>query len=121
MWIWAEIKIEWLDEFINKIDTPWEIKEALERWIKKIIFFAEWEAKIFTPVDKWFLRNSYRQAYWNLMWRLFNIRNYWIFVHEWTRFIKSNPFMTETVDKNKTDFNEIMNEELNDSLSLLKQ
>lgn len=119
MWFWAEIQIEWLDEFIQKIDTPWEVKEALERWIKKVIFFAEWEAKVFTPVDTWFLRNSYKQAFGNLTWKIF-IRNYWFYVHEWTRFIRANPFMTKAVEKNQNEFNLIMNEELQDNLSILK-
>lgn len=118
--MWLNMKVSWLQEFIEKIDDKNEVRSSINKWIKKIVFFAEWEAKVFTPVDKWFLRNSYRQKFWNLYWELFNIRKYWVFVHEWTRFIKSNSFLTKTVKKNQREFNLIMNEELIDNLSILQ-
>ena len=118
--MWFTVKIDWLQEFIDKIDDKPEIRTALNTWIKKVVFFLEWEAKVFTPVDTWFLRNSFRQKYWNLKWKLYNIRKYSIFVHEGTRFIKSNPFMTKTIEKSWKEVNLIMNEELIDNLSILK-
>ena len=118
--MWLNLKVSWLQEFIDKIDDKREVKTALNKWIKKVVFFAEWEAKVFTPVDKWFLRNSYRQKFWNLFGELYNIRKYGVFVHEWTRFIKANPFLTKTVKKNEKEFTLIMNEELLDNLSILQ-
>ena len=118
--MWISMKVEWLQEFIDKVDNKQEVKAALNKWIKKVVFFLEWEAKVFTPVDTWFLRNSFRQKYWSLSWKLFNIRKYGIFVHEGTRFIKSNPFMTKTVKKSWKEVNLIMNESLLDNLSILK-
>lgn len=115
-----EVKISWLEEFIKKIDDKGNVRKALNKGIKKVVFFLEWEAKVFTPVDTWVLRNSYRQSYGDLKWKLFNIRNYWIFVHEGTRFIKSNPFLTNTVEKAWKEVELIMNEEIQDSLSILK-
>lgn len=116
----ASIEIKWLQEFIDKIDNKQEVTTALNRGIKKVVFFLEWEAKVFTPVDTWFLRNSYKQRYWNLTWSLFNTRKYGIFVHEGTRFIKWNPFLTKTVEKNQREVNLIFNEELSDNLKILK-
>jgi len=115
-----EIKVNWLKKFIKKIDDRPEIQKWINKWIKKIIFFLEWEAIPFTPVDTWVLRNSYRQKFWNLFWRLFNIRDYWVFVHEWTRFIKANPFMTKALKKGEWKIEIIMNREINKSLSILQ-
>lgn len=116
----ASIEIKWLQEFIDKIDNKNEVTTALNQWIKKVVFFLEWEAKVFTPVDTWFLRNSYKQKYWNLTWSLFNNRKYWIFVHEGTRFIKWNPFLTKTVAKSAREVNLIFNEELTKDLTILQ-
>lgn len=116
----VEIHIKWLKEFLAKIDKKWEVQEALNIWIKKIFFFLEWEAKVKTPVDTWVLRNSYRQEFKSLFWRLFNIREYGAFVHEGTRFIKSNPFLTETARESAREVNLIMNEELIANLKILR-
>lgn len=112
------VEITWLQEFIDKIDNKRDVEFALNRWIKKVLYYAEWEVKIVTPVDKWFLINSFRIIA-NKTWRLFNIRNYWVFVHEWTKFIKANPFMTDTVKRKKDKFNLIMNKELQKHLKIL--
>lgn len=115
-----KLEISWLQEFIDKIDDKQSVKTALNKWIKKVVFFLEWEAKVFTPVDTWVLRNSFRQKFGSYTWKLMNIRNYGVFVHEGTRFMKSNPFMTKTVKKNAKEVNLIMNEEIWDFLSILK-
>lgn len=116
----VELKVSWLKEFINKVSNKWEVTIALNIGIKKSLFFLEAEAKTFTPVDTWVLRNSYRESFWNLTWKIFNFRKYSIFVHEGTRFIKSNPFMTKTVEKAWKEVELIMNDELKWNLSLLK-
>ncbi len=54
-----QIKVTWLKEFIAKIDDSQEVKTALNKWVRKVVFFLEWEAIPLTPIDKWFLRNSY--------------------------------------------------------------
>jgi len=114
-----QIKVNWLEQFIQKLDSKPEVARWINKWIKKIIFFMEWEAIPFTPVDKGILRNSYRQKFSNLFWRLFNIRDYGVFVHEWTRFIKANPFMTKALKKWEWKIEVIMNNEINKSLSIL--
>jgi len=116
----ARIKTIWLKEFIEKIDDRKEVNTALNKWIKKVVFFLKWEAIPLTPIDKWFLRNSYTEIFWNLEWTLYNIRKYAIFQHEWTKFMKWNPFLKTTVDENKNEANVIMNEELIDNLDILK-
>lgn len=114
------VQVNWLKEFIKKIPDTKEVNTALNRWIKKVVFFLEWEAIPLTPIDKWFLRNSYKQIFWNLEGTLYNFRKYAIFQHEWTRFIKWNPFLQKTIDKNENEIALIMNWELWKNLSILK-
>ena len=84
---------KWITFNSTKFLLVTEVTTALNRWIKKVVFFLEWEAIPFTPIDKWFLRNSYKQKFWNLTWTLYNTRKYAIFLHEWTKYMKGNPFM----------------------------
>lgn len=116
-----EIKVTGLKEFVAKIDSSSNVKKTINRWIKKIIFFLQWEAIVFTPVDTWLLRNSFKQTFWDLFWELFNIRKYWIFVHEWTRYIKKpKPFMTKAVNENQWKIEVILNNEILNNLSILQ-
>lgn len=110
----------WLNEFIEKIDSAREVNTALNKWIRKVVFFLEWEAIPLTNIDKWFLRNWYREKFWNLEGTLYNIRDYDIFVHEWTRYMKWNPFLTRTVDQNKKEVEIVMNEDLKNNLTILQ-
>ena len=114
------MQVYWLEEFISKIDSKKEVEFAIDRGAKKIVFFMEWEAKIFTPVDTWVLRNSFRASKWSLGWVLVNFRDYWIFIHEWTRFMKWTPFMKKAIDENEQETTLIMNEELHHHLNILK-
>lgn len=133
----ASIEIKWLQEFIDKIDNKKEVTTALNQWIKKVVFFLEWEAKVFTPVDNWFLVNWYKEKYWNLTWKLFNTLSYAAAVHEWHAqevwryvpvlkarlvqpFVKWNPFLTKTVAKSAREVNLIFNEELTKDLTILQ-
>lgn len=114
------IKVNWLEKFIKKIDSRRWVEEWINKWIKKTIFFLQWEVIPFTPVQTWVLRNSYSQRFKNLYWNLFNTRKYWVYVHEWTRFIKANPFMTKALKKSEWKVSLIMNNEIRKSLSILK-
>jgi len=135
--MWTTIKVEWLQEFIDKIDDKWDVKAALNTWVKKVVFFLKAEVIPFVPVDKWFLRNSFDQKFWNLTWRLFNTRKYATPVHEWHKqepwrfvpaiwarlvknFVKWTPFMTLAVKKSWKDANKIMNNELQRALTILQ-
>jgi len=135
--MWLTVKVEWLQAFVDKIDNKKEVTFWLNKWIKKVMFFLEAEAIPFTPVDKWFLHNSYRQKFWNLTWKLFNLRKYATAVHEWhaqtpwrfvpaiwarlvRSFVKWNPFLTKTIKKSWKKTNLIMNKELKKVLSILQ-
>ena len=114
-----DLKVNWLQKFIDKLDTKPEVARWLNKWIKKSIFFLEWESIAETPVDQGILWNSYKTNFKNLFWELFNVRDYWIFVHEWTKFIRANPFMTRAIDKSNSKVEIIMNNEINKFLSIL--
>lgn len=114
------IKVKGLDEFIDKIDDKIGVEQALNIWIKKWIFFLQGKLIPETPVDKWFLRKWYKRTFSPLEGKIFNFRNYGVFVHEGTRFIKWNPFVTRTVDKHEKTAISLLNTELNKNLDILK-
>lgn len=117
----ASIEISWLEEFIAKVvKSEWQVQPTLNKWIKKSIYHLESEAIPRTNVDTGTLRNSYKEKFWNLTGTLYNLRKYWIYVHEWTRFMKWNPFMTDTVKAEAKQVNVIMNKEMYRYLALLK-
>ena len=114
------VKTIWLQEFIDKIDDKREVTNALNKGIRKVVFFLEGEAIPLTPIDKGFLRNSYKEKFSNLEGTLYNTRKYGIFLHEGTRYIKANPFLEKTIDQNKREVELVMNEELQHNLSILQ-
>ena len=116
-----KIEVKNLNELIKKF---WAINvnKSLTTWVKKTIIFLEGESKRLTPVVKNILRTSYKSEFSNgwIEWKLINYRGYWIFVHEWTRFIKWNPFMTKAVEKSTRQINVIWNGEINKLLKTLQ-
>mgnify|MGYP003563049516 CR=1 FL=1 len=113
------IEIKNLDEFLNKVSKI-NIQRTLNIWVKKSIIFLEWAAKKETPVDTWLLRNSYETFFESLKWKLVNTRKYWLYVHEWTRYIKWNPFLTRAAKKSNKDINIIFSNEVHKTLNSLK-
>jgi len=113
------IQIKNLDEFLKKF---WEldVKKTLNTSVKKSVIFLEWEAKKETPIDTWLLRNSYETFFSSLKWKLVNTRKYWVYVHEWTKYIRWNPFMTRAAEKSENKVNLIFNKEVNKMLNSLK-
>ena len=131
------IDIKNLDDFLKKFNSL-QISKTFDVSLKKSIIFLEWEAKKETPVDKWFLRKSYKPTFWNLEGKLINERWYWVFVHEWhfqtpgrfvpaiwkrlvQSFIKWNPFLTRTAEKSAKKVNVIWNNEVEKMFNSLKK
>lgn len=94
----VEIKTEGLTDFIQKL-SDMNAKESIDKGIKKGIFFLEGLSKIETPVDTGILRNSYRTEFLTWIWKLINYRDYGLYVHEGTKYMKGNPFMERAVEK----------------------
>lgn len=116
----VSVKVDWLKQFINKIDWKPGVDNATNKGIRKVVFYLQWEAVVFTPVDEGVLRNSFRQEFSNLYWELFNFRNYGVFVHEWTKFIKKKqPFMTQAVESASPKVETIMSAAMSEHLTLL--
>lgn len=116
-----KIQVQNLDELISKF---WKINvdKTLTDGVKKTIIFLEGQSKRDTPVDTWILRNSYKTRFsdWWQTGQLENFRKYWIFVHEGTKFIKSNPWMTRAVEKSEWQIETIWNGEIDKLLNTLK-
>jgi len=130
------IEIKNLDEFLKKF-SELNVKKTLNISLKKSIIFLEWVAKKETPVDKWFLHNSYETFFQNLEWKLVNTRKYGVAVHEWhsqtpwkfipalwkrlvKSYVKWNPFLTRAAKIWNKQVNVFFNSEVNKMLNSLK-
>ena len=106
--------VEWLDDFLKKL---WQLtfEKSLNKSIKKAILMVERNSKIETPVDTGMLRRSYDREFRNLEWEIRNYRQYWLYVHEGTKYQKKNPFFQRWIDK--TDISNIFEQDLIDLLT----
>lgn len=114
-----DIQFDWLNDFVQKI-MKYDWRKAINSAISKSIFVIEREAKIQTPVDTWILRNSYITEFDDLIWRLINTREYWLYVHEWTRFFQWNPFIQRAVENTDEKVTMIFSKEYDDLLATLQ-
>ena len=130
------IHIENLNEFLqkfSKIDTT----KTFQKSIKQSIIYTQGIATKETPIDKWFLRDSYQTEFSWLKWKLVNTRAYWVAVHEWHKqevwrfvpaiwkrlkqsFVKWNPFLTRTAKIAEGEVNMIFNKNINGMLNTLR-
>lgn len=130
------IKIENLNEFLQKF-SKLQTTKTFQKSIKQSIIYVQGVATKETPIDKWFLRNSYQTEFNGLKWKLINTRAYWVAVHEWHKqevwrfvpalkkrlkqsFVKWNPFLTRTAEIAEDDVNVIFNRNINGMLNTLK-
>ena len=130
------IKIDNLDEFLSKFNQL-NVELTFNKSIKKSVIYLEWEAIKETPVDKWFLWQSYETHFSNMEWKLINTRSYGVAVHEghkqevwrfvpaiWKRLTKSyvewNPFLTRTAKNSNDKVNRIFNWDIERMLNTLK-
>ena len=91
-------------KLISKLDT-WSIKQVINKWIRRTTLFLEWESTKRTPIDTWLLRSSQRSFFSTLKWTIRNSRFYWLFVHEWTKYMKWRPWMKQTILENEKEIN----------------
>jgi len=113
------VNIEGIDDLIHKMSKlNW--RETINTAIKKSIALLERQSKIETPVDTGTLRNSYKEEFEDLIGRLVNFREYWIYVHEWREFYKWNPFMQRAVEKTDGDIEMIFSREYDSLLAQLQ-
>ena len=104
------LEIKWTDFF--KILADWRIKKWVHEWIVKVLLFLESKAIPETPIRTWNLRKWYYTKSKNLWWKVANKTEYAPFVHDWTKFIKANPFLKRVEDKNEWQAWRIMNREI---------
>lgn len=89
--------VEWLDWFLKKLGQL-TFENNLDQSVKKAVLTVERQSKINTPVDTWLLRNSYQTSFMWLQWEIRNYREYAMYVHEWTKYQKSQPFMRNAIE-----------------------
>lgn len=81
-----EVQIAGLDEMVASFkQAPGLFMTVFNKAIKKSIFVLTAAAKMETPVDLGFLRNSMRESFENLIGTLDNTAPYALFVHEGTK------------------------------------
>ena len=108
-WIHISIVNKWSDDLIKKLNQI-DFEEAINFWIRRVILYLYWEIIIVAPVDTWLLRNSHRIELSYLHWEIINTREYWYYVHEWTIYQKSQPWITNTVQSKILDILDIFQE-----------
>lgn len=116
-----KLEVQNLNELIQKF-WALQVDKTVVTSVKKTIIFLEGQSKRETPVDTWFLRNSYKTQFgsWGKTGQLINFRKYWVYVHEGTKYIKANPFITRAVEKSERQINIIWSTEINKMLQTLK-
>ncbi len=109
--IWISI---WIDKrFHNLIRNLWdkrEIKKVFWNWNREVALFLDRESAIRTPIDTWILRAKQRS--YIRIWFRSTIQNrtwYWLLVHEWTKFQRSQPWMREAIEENEKEINTLFN------------
>jgi len=120
-----DIKLELDKNQYNKVkDFFWKdiAVKSIKDWIRRTTLFLEVEATKRTPVDTWLLRASHRVSFSNswFTWSIKNTRLYWLFVHNWTKYQKSQPWMSNTVKENDKQIQTVFNYELNKLFNKLK-
>lgn len=99
---------------------PEKIKRSIGDALAKSAFLVERNAKMNAPVDTGRLRSSIitelTPSIYPTMAKITPFVNYAIFVHEGTRFIKANPFMTRAKDQSQGEVEKFFDDAIDDSL-----
>lgn len=78
--------------------APALMSRNLNTAIKKSIFVVQGKSMMNTPVDTGALKASHTTTFDNLKGSVFTNKNYDIFVHDGTRYMKGRPFMLNAVE-----------------------
>lgn len=92
----------------------------LDKGIKGTMEYIKSKAIPETPVDTGQLKWGYKIEYNKDSWILVNSKEYLWFVHEGTRYIKGNPFLTELISKEDKTINKVFNKDVELMLNQLK-
>lgn len=94
-----EIEIKNIDKILKSFQkAPAITAKEIDIALKKSILVAQSDSRSRTPVDKGFLRGNQPEDFPSFLTARLSIKqNYAIFVHEGTRFMKSRPWLKQTV------------------------
>lgn len=76
-------------------ESPRDLKNEIEKAMKKSVFKAEGEIKPITPVDTGRMRASIKHYLKPLEGEIFPTVDYAIYVHEGTKYMAARPFMEQ--------------------------
>jgi len=113
-----EVEIKWEKEFYEKFSWA-KIWWAITKSIYKTLIFLESKAIPETPIRTWNLRKWYNEKTFTDWGKLYNDVEYAWYVHNWTRFIKANPFLERTAEKNIDRIEAVFNKEFLNVLNFM--
>lgn len=108
------IEIKNFDKILSKFrEVPRITTKELQHAIYKSIFLLQGATKAGSPVDKGKLRGSHETSFPEaLTGRLAATRNYAIFVHDGTRYMRPRPWFKNAVESNKATVNRFFGDAL---------
>jgi len=112
------LEIKGAKKLIETFDER-KLQKWVFRWIQKVLVFLESKAIPSTPIISWHLRKWYNSEQKNDWGKLYNDVEYAFFVHNWTKFIKANPFLDKVATDNTSKAGSIMNKEILKTLNFL--
>ena len=116
------VKLDNYDDIARKIGSL-VLDKSINDWIKKTIVQLDWKVKLEQRrqrvYDTWLLINSYQDKFKNFQGELYNIRKYWIYQHEGTKYIKARPWFTDALEDNKYLPEKTINKEITSLLKVL--
>jgi len=79
-----KIEIKWLQDWERKIDVK-RFKQIEKQWLRLGAELLKWAIQEKTPVDTWLLRQSYKIQNIRNWVKVYNTKQYWLFIHEGTK------------------------------------
>lgn len=103
-----------LDKYMGAL--PPKLSSAVAVAIKKSAFLVEREAKLESPVDTGRLRASIYTDITPTQATISPYVNYAVFVHEGTRYIRSNPFLNRASKNAEPTIQDIFDQEISNAI-----
>ena len=97
-------------------ESPRDLKDEIEKAMKKAVFKAEGEIKPITPVDTGRMRASIKHYIQPLEGEIFPTVDYAIYVHEGTKYMGARPFMEQGLNYAKPSIEDYFRNAIQNSL-----
>ena len=84
-----------------------DIEKSLNSSIRKSIHVLLWESLKRVPVDTWKLKWSHHKKFENLFWSLTAKTDYSVYVHQWTMYQRSQPWLSDSLKEKEREITNI--------------